>query len=295
MPIFYTSEGNKISYQVFGQGKPLLLVHGLGASQGFWSRVALRLLNYDYKFITYDLRGHGSSQVVPKGYTLESQASDLSALIDHLAIDDFYAVAHSFGGKILTEYALRFHQRIRKAVLLDTFFEELQQRPTVEDSVRHYQYVSSRFPLENRLTAELLDKILLLPVTDYRIGMLYMKLANKPCNVNATDRELSERLRLAKNEHDIITILSSIDKLKDTTASKDILSNISLDRLGLIETDLSSKFSMAYGEFSIFAESGILLQSVLKGSRLETIDAGGHFFPWFLPEPTTAMLLELLN
>ncbi|MEM8829081.1 MAG: alpha/beta fold hydrolase [Cyanobacteria bacterium P01_G01_bin.19] len=64
-------QGNKIRYTVAGKGKPLLLIHGFGASIGHWKKNIPVLAKEDYRVFALDLLGFGGSDKAPIDYTLE--------------------------------------------------------------------------------------------------------------------------------------------------------------------------------------------------------------------------------
>ncbi|WP_295541956.1 alpha/beta hydrolase [uncultured Thiohalocapsa sp.] len=106
----------------------LLLVHGLAANLAFWNAgIALPLSRrFHFHVLAYDLRGHGRSTVTPCGYSLEHQASDLEALLDHLRLDRVHVLSHSYGGAVATLFALRQPERVASLMLADVRLRALQ-------------------------------------------------------------------------------------------------------------------------------------------------------------------------
>lgn len=70
-------QGHKVRYTVAGTGKPLLLIHGFGASIGHWKKNIPVLANAGYKVFALDLLGFGGSDKVPLDYTLELWQSQI--------------------------------------------------------------------------------------------------------------------------------------------------------------------------------------------------------------------------
>jgi pimeloyl-ACP methyl ester carboxylesterase len=64
-------QGHQISYTVVGEGKPVLLIHGFGASIGHWNKNIPYLARQGYRVYALDLLGFGSSAKPPLNYTLE--------------------------------------------------------------------------------------------------------------------------------------------------------------------------------------------------------------------------------
>ncbi|MBH8576726.1 alpha/beta fold hydrolase [Nostocaceae cyanobacterium CENA369] len=67
----WTWQGYKIQYTVMGTGRPLLLVHGFGASIGHWRKNIPVLANAGYKVFALDLLGFGGSEKAPINYSVE--------------------------------------------------------------------------------------------------------------------------------------------------------------------------------------------------------------------------------
>lgn len=86
-----------------GDGRSLLLIHGLGLTQRAWGRLAARL-SKRFRIVTYDQRGHGASSGAV-GYPPAAFVRDLEAVIAALGIQDAVLVGHSMGGHLAVEYA----------------------------------------------------------------------------------------------------------------------------------------------------------------------------------------------
>lgn len=100
-------------------GVPLLLLHGSHAS-GRWWEPFFAILPDSIHAIAPDLRGCGKSTWADRGYEVEEQAEDISALVDALELTDFSLVGHGSGGAIAIEYALRHPQKLHSLTLVDS-------------------------------------------------------------------------------------------------------------------------------------------------------------------------------
>ncbi|WP_017318040.1 alpha/beta fold hydrolase [Mastigocladopsis repens] len=69
--LFWTWQGYKIQYTVMGTGRPLVLVHGFGASIGHWRKNIPVLAAAGYKVFALDLLGFGGSDKPPLNYTVD--------------------------------------------------------------------------------------------------------------------------------------------------------------------------------------------------------------------------------
>lgn len=113
-------------YQRYGAGPPLVLIHALGLDHRLWdaqiSSLAMACTVY-----TYDVRGHGLTDVPMMPYALSDFADDLVGLLDSVGIDDAHLVGISMGGMIAQELALAWPRRVRSLVLADTTSEYPQE------------------------------------------------------------------------------------------------------------------------------------------------------------------------
>lgn len=110
-----------IEYEVTGtrMGLPVVFIHGFPFSKEMW-KSQVEDLKKNYYVITFDVRGHGSSDVGDGQYSIEFFVDDLIGLLDHLKIGSAVLVGLSMGGYIAIRAAERHPERIRAMVLCDT-------------------------------------------------------------------------------------------------------------------------------------------------------------------------------
>ena len=102
-----------------GATRTLVLVHGYGGSATQWL-YQLQFFGQTMRVIAPDMRGHGMSDDPENlAYTMKGLVDDLELVLDRLeAQRPFYLLAHSFGGAISTEYALRHPDETSGLVLI---------------------------------------------------------------------------------------------------------------------------------------------------------------------------------
>jgi pimeloyl-ACP methyl ester carboxylesterase len=96
---FTASDGARIAYSDEGDGRPLLLLHGLMADSGFFSRQ--RELAGSFRIVAVDLRGHGRSPAGPVPPTIPLLAEDIEGLARELDLRDSVAIGWSLGAAVL--------------------------------------------------------------------------------------------------------------------------------------------------------------------------------------------------
>lgn len=104
-------------YEIYGQGEPLLLLHGFCMSSQIW-RSFIPYFKDHFKLIIPDLRGHGRSTNPSKEFTHRQAALDVFALLDNLHIKQFKAIGYSSGSMILVHMATQQPYRIESIILI---------------------------------------------------------------------------------------------------------------------------------------------------------------------------------
>ncbi|MBK8279742.1 MAG: alpha/beta hydrolase [Saprospiraceae bacterium] len=110
---YFDHDGTKIYYEIYGSGRPLILIHGNGGS--IKSRADLiSEFAKKYKVIALDSRCHGKSDCPPQYLTYEQMADDVYELLNHLRIDSALVWGHSDGAVIGLLIAIRHPEKIQK-------------------------------------------------------------------------------------------------------------------------------------------------------------------------------------
>lgn len=112
--------GISVGYTDRGAGCPVLFLHGHPFDRTMWEPQIRALAGRDYRTIVPDLRGYGSSTVVPGVTPLEVFARDLAALLDHLELDVVNVVGLSMGGQVALEMCRLFPDRVDSLTLVAT-------------------------------------------------------------------------------------------------------------------------------------------------------------------------------
>jgi pimeloyl-ACP methyl ester carboxylesterase len=112
--------GASLSYEVTGEGDPLLLIAGCGQPAIAWHLGLVPLLvAAGYRVITFDNRGVAPSSSPPAPYSVDMMAADTVGLLDHLGAAEPVRIAgHSMGGWIAETLVLDRPERVRAAALM---------------------------------------------------------------------------------------------------------------------------------------------------------------------------------
>lgn len=112
-----------ISYQIGGNGPPLLLLHGFPQTKVIWHRVAPELAKH-FTVVATDLRGYGDSSK-PHGkedhssYSKRVMASDQSQVMNQLGFQEYGVVGHDRGGRVAHRLAADYGHEVKKLMVLD--------------------------------------------------------------------------------------------------------------------------------------------------------------------------------
>ena len=87
-----------------GQGRDLLLLHGLASNARFWNLAAPHLVE-DFRVLALDQRGHGASGKPKDGYDFPEVAADVAAFIQAMGLRNPILVGHSWGGNVVVQVA----------------------------------------------------------------------------------------------------------------------------------------------------------------------------------------------
>lgn len=107
----------KLNYKTYGQGYPIIILHGLFGSLDNWQTIAKRLAE-NYMVYTIDQRDHGRSPKTDDfSYALLSE--DLYHFMEEHWIHEAHIIGHSMGGKTLMTFALEYPEKLKKGIVVD--------------------------------------------------------------------------------------------------------------------------------------------------------------------------------
>ena len=119
-PLFTSFDGTKIHYDVLGEGKPVVLLHGFITNGESWKRAPVRqaLADAGFKVVSLDLRGNGRSDKphTAEAYENNAELRDVMGLMQHLGLTNYDVVGYSRGA-ILVAKLMTIDKQIRRAVM----------------------------------------------------------------------------------------------------------------------------------------------------------------------------------
>lgn len=126
--------GLKMYYEVYGEGKPIVLLHGSFMSIPLnWTHI-IPLFAKDRKVIVAEMQGHGRTKDISRELSYEGMADDVSGLLKHLKIDSADILGYSMGGGVAFQVAVRHPEQVRRLVILSGSYAHDGWWPDVEAS-----------------------------------------------------------------------------------------------------------------------------------------------------------------
>lgn len=116
MPSLVTPQG-PVHYEVYGKGKPVILLHGWLGSWGLWEDT-MQALGDKYRLYAIDFWGFGESSKRRESYSVNDFVTLLAEFMNALGIAKAPLVGHSMGGTVSLMTAIRFPERVSKVVVI---------------------------------------------------------------------------------------------------------------------------------------------------------------------------------
>ncbi|MCY0883964.1 MAG: alpha/beta hydrolase [Acidianus infernus] len=213
--MFVILDDAKIYYEIRGEGKPVILIHHLAGSYKSWSDIAYQL-SQKFTVISYDLRGHGRSSILPYEYRIEDHSKDLKGLIEYLRLDSPIIIGHSLGTLVAIEYALR--NVVDKLILIGALYKAPNPEP-----YEKYVLIALNFGMEalaeyRKTIGDFADSLVLNPVAWRKLLEVYNE--NNPLGYKYAvegllhARDYSKDLNKIDIKGGTLVIYGSEDKLK---------------------------------------------------------------------------------
>jgi 3-oxoadipate enol-lactonase len=114
----FKSNGMMLTYDEYGSGEPLVLLHGLTGNRHMFD-AEIKVFKKYFRTIVLDARGHGESDK-PTSYTLDDHVGDVLRLLEHLEIEETYLLGVSMGSYIAQGVAIASPERVKKLILVAT-------------------------------------------------------------------------------------------------------------------------------------------------------------------------------
>jgi pimeloyl-ACP methyl ester carboxylesterase len=112
-----TTDQGIVHYEVYGRGRPVILLHGWLGSWGLWQQT-MSVLGANYRTYALDFWGFGESGKKRETYAVQDFVSLVDQFMDHLGIMNAPLVGHSMGGTVSLAVAIQYPHRVSKVVVV---------------------------------------------------------------------------------------------------------------------------------------------------------------------------------
>ena len=128
--------GIKVYYEVYGEGKPLVLLHGAFMNiQMNWGQL-IPELSKTRKVIAIEMQGHGHTQYSDRKLEPPTLASDVAGVMDHLKVDSADVVGYSMGGTVAYQLIIQSPKRVKKLVIISSTYKSTGWRPEIASAFK---------------------------------------------------------------------------------------------------------------------------------------------------------------
>src|SRR5215510_11508290 len=133
------ANGIKVYYEVYGEGSPIVLLHGAFYTIDMnWSQLIPELLK-THKVIAVEMQGHGHSPFSERKLSITTLASDVEKLMDYLKIDSADIAGYSMGGSVAYQFAVQSPKRLRKLVIISSTYKTDGWLPVVNNALKDFK------------------------------------------------------------------------------------------------------------------------------------------------------------
>jgi pimeloyl-ACP methyl ester carboxylesterase len=264
------ANGIHLHYISVGMGPDIVMLHGFLGNLAVWHLYMAPVLRREHRVTTYDLRGHGYSDVTPTGYTTADMAEDLRCFLDEMGIERPILVGHSFGADIAMYFSLLYPERVAKLVALEPGLAALVHLRNDKDWIGWAAWVAKleevgiHVPEDKRTDAEYLLQLSL-----------------------ETPKFYGPARGLPRNREPLLHLIRNTTLLKDY----EVVGDMTLDAVRTIQTPTL----LVYGRDSHFISSYDYLHTALPNCKSVLLPGGEHFGPLEQPELLTEHILQFVK
>jgi pimeloyl-ACP methyl ester carboxylesterase len=128
--------GIKVYYEVYGAGKPLVLLHGAFMTiETNWGQL-IPELSKTRKVIAIELQGHGHTPFSDRKLEMTTLASDVEGVLNHLKVDSADVVGYSMGGSVAYQLIIQSPKRVKKLVIISSTYKSTGWRSEIANAFK---------------------------------------------------------------------------------------------------------------------------------------------------------------
>lgn len=260
-------EGQRVGYDVIGEGEPVVLLHGTPFSSVVWRRIAAQLAR-GFRVYYFDLLGYGSSEKRQgQDVSLGVQNRLFAALLDHWGLDRPHVVGHDFGGATALRTHLLNERDYRSLTLIDPVAMSPHGSALVRTARRHEEAF-----------AELPEYIHQAVLRAYIAGAVHRELS---------EREMDRYVEPWLGEQGRAAFYRQIAQMDDQYT----------DEIQDRYDEIRCPVTLLWGEHDAWIplERGRVLANRIPNANFEVVAEAGHLVQEDAPEVVVAAVTDLLR
>jgi pimeloyl-ACP methyl ester carboxylesterase len=200
--------GIKVYYEVYGEGEPIVLLHGAFYTIGInWTEL-IPELSKTRKVIAIEFQGHGHSPFSDRKMDFPTLASDVEGVMDHLKIDSADVAGYSMGGSVAYQLAIQSPNRVRRLVIISSTYKSSGWLPAVNNGFKNFKpEFFTNSPLQTAYDAVAPDKtkwtkflegMIIFAGTPFDMGDANIAKLPMPVLIISGDNDGLDKIELAK-------------------------------------------------------------------------------------------------
>jgi pimeloyl-ACP methyl ester carboxylesterase len=131
--------GLKIYYEIYGEGKPIVLLHGaIWNIQMNWGQL-IPELSKTRKVIALEFQGHGHTQYSDRKLDIVAFSNDVEGVMNYLKIESADITGFSMGGSVAYQFAIQYPKRVRKLVIISSTYKSSGWLPVVNAGFKNFK------------------------------------------------------------------------------------------------------------------------------------------------------------
>ena len=200
--------GLKIYYEVCGEGKPLILLHGAFMTiETNWGQL-IPELSKTRKVIAIELQGHGHTPFSDRKLDQATLASDVEGVMKHLKVDSADVVGYSMGGSIAYKLTIQSPKRVKKLVIISSTYKSTGWKPEIAGAFKNMKpEMFANTPMKTAYDAvapdktkwtKFIEQMIVFAGTTFDMGDTNIAKITSPVLIIAGDNDGLDKVELSK-------------------------------------------------------------------------------------------------
>ena len=200
--------GLKVYYEVYGEGKPLILLHGAFMTIETNWRQLIPELSKTRKVIAVELQGHGHTPFSDRKLDQAALASDVEGVMKYLKVDSADVAGYSMGGSIAYKLAIQSPKRVKKLVIISSTYKSTGWKPEIAGAFKNMKpEMFANTPMKTAYDAvapdktkwtKFIEQMIVFAGTTFDMGDANIAKITSPVLIIAGDNDGLDKVELSK-------------------------------------------------------------------------------------------------